>query len=111
MSSKMFDANNGFYADQVKAMSEAVGKGTWPESPAFTISALESELAQLRKDNALLIEMNFNLEQQVSALKEDLEQANDLCLEWSDQCHELEDQINELMAALLTIKGITDEHG
>jgi chromosome segregation ATPase len=104
-------------------MNESMKTGVWditkdealgycefkPQSPPeLAIRALELELESVKKDNANLIEMNFNLEQQVSALKEDLEEANDQCLEWSDENAELTRQLEELLAAMSQIKDIAE---
>jgi FtsZ-binding cell division protein ZapB len=104
-------------------MNESMKTGVWditkdealgycefkPQStPELTIRALELELESVKKDNANLIEMNFNLEQQVSALKEDLEESNDECLNWSDENAELTRQLEELLAAMSQIKDIAE---
>jgi FtsZ-binding cell division protein ZapB len=79
----------------------------FPQSPPeLTIRALELELESVKKDNANLIEMNFNLEQQYSAIKEDLDQANDDCADWEDAYHRMEDKVEELLAALNSIEEI-----
>jgi chromosome segregation ATPase len=72
------------------------------------IEGFKAEIECLKKDNANLIEMNFNLEQQVSALKEDLEESNDECLNWSDENAELTRQLEELLAAMSQIKDIAE---
>jgi chromosome segregation ATPase len=72
------------------------------------IEGFKAEIDCLKKDNANLIEMNFNLEQQVSALKEDLEESNDECLNWSDENAELTRQLEELLAAMSQIKDIAE---
>jgi FtsZ-binding cell division protein ZapB len=104
-------------------MNESMKTGVWditkdealgycefkPQSPPeLAIRALELELESVKKDNANLIEMNFNLEQQMSALKEDLEEANDECLNWSDENAELTRQLGELLAAMSQIKDIAE---
>jgi regulator of replication initiation timing len=70
------------------------------------ILELSLEIGSLKKDNANLIEMNFNLEQQYSAIKEDLDQANDDCADWEDAYHRMEDKVEELLAALNSIEEI-----
>jgi predicted nuclease with TOPRIM domain len=70
------------------------------------INDLTAELESVKKDNANLIEMNFNLEQQYSAIKEDLDQANDDCSDWEDAYHRMEDKVEELLAALNSIEEI-----
>jgi chromosome segregation ATPase len=70
------------------------------------INELAAELESVKKENALLIEMNFNLEQQYSAIKEDLDQANDDCSDWEDAYHRMEDKVEELLAALNSIEEI-----
>jgi FtsZ-binding cell division protein ZapB len=102
-------------------MNESMKTGVWditkdealgycefkPQSPPeLTIRALELELESVKKDNANLIEMNFNLEQQYSAIKEDLDQANDDCADWEDAYHRMEDKVEELLAALNSIEEI-----
>jgi chromosome segregation ATPase len=104
-------------------MNESMKTGVWditkdealgycefkPQSPPeLAIRALELELESVKKDNANLIEMNFNLEQQVSALKEDLEEANDQCLEWSDKYEDAMAEIEELQSALRQIRDVTE---
>jgi uncharacterized NAD(P)/FAD-binding protein YdhS len=70
------------------------------------IEGFKAEIECLKKDNANLIEMNFNLEQQVSALKEDLEEANEACEDWSDNYDRLEDKVQGLLEALNSIEEI-----
>jgi predicted nuclease with TOPRIM domain len=70
------------------------------------LSSVKLELESVKKDNANLIEMNFNLEQQYSAIKEDLDQANDDCADWEDAYHRMEDKVEELLAALNSIEEI-----
>jgi chromosome segregation ATPase len=95
----------------IDEMPEAFGfVKEFRENPQVTeiIAGFKAELESIKKDNANLIEMNFNLEQQVSALKEDLEEANDECLNWSDENAELTRQLEELLAAMSQIKDIAE---
>jgi chromosome segregation ATPase len=95
----------------IDEMPEAFGfVKEFRENPQVTeiIAGFKAELESIKKDNANLIEMNFNLEQQVSALKEDLEEANDECLNRSDENAELTRQLEELLAAMSQIKDIAE---
>jgi chromosome segregation ATPase len=95
----------------IDEMPEAFGfVKEFRENPQVTeiIAGFKAELESIKKDNANLIEMNFNLEQQVSALKEDLEESNDECLNWSDENAELTRQLEELLAAMSQIKDIAE---
>jgi predicted nucleic acid-binding Zn-ribbon protein len=107
---KMYSIVDGIYAQQVQSMNNSVENkyaGAFPDSPPeLAIRALEIELESIKKDNANLIEMNFNLEQQYSAIKEDLDQANDDCSDWEDAYHRMEDKVQELLTALNSIEEI-----
>jgi predicted nucleic acid-binding Zn-ribbon protein len=95
----------------IDEMPEAFGfVKEFRENPQVTeiIAGFKAELESIKKDNANLIEMNFNLEQQVSALKEDLEEANDQCLEWSDKYEDAMAEIEELQSALRQIRDVTE---
>jgi cytochrome c556 len=71
------------------------------------VAALKAEIISLGKDNANLIEMNFNLEQQYSAIKEDLDQANESCEEWKERCDELESDLEDLRGTIEEIRDLT----
>jgi predicted nuclease with TOPRIM domain len=106
MSIRNDDGHNLALLAAEKRELETNARGYFVDVPVELNKELLLELESVKKDNANLIEMNFNLEQQYSAIKEDLDQANDDCADWEDAYHRLEDKVEELLAALNSIEEI-----